>query len=201
MLVKPKILSDGPLFNQGFTLIEVLVSVVIFSIGIMGISALQLNLQTLHVDAYQRSQAILIMRSISERLVANPVNVAAYVTGTANPVGVGDALGADCENAADEVTRDMCEWSQLLKGAGESLGTDQVGAMIGARGCIEQIQVPDPTVSICTPGIYRLSIAWQGMNLTKAPNEIMACGANQFGDEKLRRIVTSTVTTGLNRCS
>ncbi len=186
----------------GFTLLEVLVSIVIFAFGLLGIASLQMTLQTSHVEGYQRSQAVLLMRDISERLNANLSNAADYVTGTDTPVGSGDNLGENCADPAlTEADRDMCEWSLKLKGASELRDGNRSGAMLGARGCIEEITAPDPTVGVCTPGVYRVSLVWQGMRESAVPNEALACGQDLYGAENLRRIVTSTITVGLPRCS
>ncbi len=187
--------------NSGFTLLEVLIAIIIFAFGLLGLTGLELRLQTAQVESAQRSQAVLITRSITELVQANPFNAANYVTGVANPVGVGDAFGNDCTAAADEVTRDMCEWSQLLKGAAEQRGEALVGGMVGARGCIEQLQAADPTPGVCQPGIFRISTVWQGMRETNAPEQGLACASNLYGSETLRRVHSTTVTVGLNRCT
>lgn len=188
--------------SSGFTLLEVLVAIVVFAFGLLGIASLQLSMQTTHVEGYQRSQAVLLMRDISERLNANLTNSADYVTGSATPVGFGDNLAEDCKDPAlAEADRDLCEWSLRLKGAAELTDGNRSGAMIGARGCIEQIIAPDPSAGVCTPGVYRVSLVWQGMRSSRAPDDGLLCGKDQFGDESLRRVVTSTLTVGLPRCS
>jgi type IV pilus assembly protein PilV len=53
--------------------------------------------------------------------------------------------------------------------------------MLGARGCITN---PAPDVWVVT-------VAWQGMAPTVAPEE--ACGAGQYGNDKLRRTVSLIV--------
>jgi type IV pilus assembly protein PilV len=97
------------------------------------------------------------------------------------------------------VARDQCEWSKALKGAGEIKAGGNVGAMIGARGCVEQLQAPDTTIGVCAPGVYRVSVAWQGLNATAQPS--LACGANQYGAASLQRTVSTPVVVGLLGCS
>lgn len=58
--------------SYGFTLIEVLVSVIILSIGILGILNLQSRALLDNQDAYLRSQAILLAYDLSDRIRANP---------------------------------------------------------------------------------------------------------------------------------
>jgi type IV pilus assembly protein PilV len=70
----------------------------------------------------------------------------------------------------------------------EQSGSNNSGAMVGARGCIVQVSAAERT--------YRITVAWQGMNKTVAPPADNTCGLNAFGDEKQRRIVSSIVRIG-----
>ena len=188
--------------SRGFSLLEVLISIFLFAIGLMGIASLQLKLQTGHVETHQRTQAAHLIRDFAERMNANLFNVNAYVTGTGNPLGTGDGIGADCTDPTWTIAqRDRCEFSGLLKGAAETAGGNQVGAMTGARACVEVVTALDPTPGVCTAGIYRLSLTWQGLRESAAPAQGLACGREQYGDETLRRVVSSTITIGLPRCS
>jgi type IV pilus assembly protein PilV len=71
--------------------------------------------------------------------------------------------------------------------------------MVGARGCVEQLQAPNPAAGVCEPGIYRLSVAWQGMHPTKASS--LPCGANQYGPDSNRRVISVRLAVGLPACS
>jgi type IV pilus assembly protein PilV len=64
---------------------------------------------------------------------------------------------------------------------------------------VEQLQAPDPSAGVCRPGIYRLSVAWQGMHATRASS--LSCGANQYGADANRRAIAVQVTVGLPDCS
>jgi len=57
--------------KKGFTLVEVLVSVVILGIGILGIINLQSRALMDNQDAYLRTQAILLAYDMSDRIRAN----------------------------------------------------------------------------------------------------------------------------------
>lgn len=59
--------------NSGFSLLEVLIALLILSVGLLGIAALQLvSLKTNH-GAYQRSQATILAYDMMDRLRANRV--------------------------------------------------------------------------------------------------------------------------------
>jgi hypothetical protein len=119
-----------------------------------------------------------------------------YVSG--DVFGTGHSDSDPCPTAAG-AARDQCEWSMALKGAAEKRGTSDVGAMLGARGCITRIQAPDTNTGICTPGIYLVTVTWQGMTMTAAPSA--TCAQDLYGDDKFRRAVSARVVVGLPSCS
>lgn len=170
--------------QRGTSMIEVLVSIVIVVLGLLGLAGLQTHASLAEAESFQRAQAILMLQDMSDRISANRLNAAAYVT--AAPLGTGATLGS-CGGLTDIVARDQCEWSQALLGAAEIVGTSKVGAMIDARGCVENI-VP------VMPRQYLVSVVWQGVTSTKAPGT--TCGTGLYGDEKTRRALTAVVTVG-----
>lgn len=102
--------------QSGFTLIEVMIAVLVLSIGLLGISALQaLGLRSSY-GAYLGSQATLLAYDMSDRIRANPNFAAAYrVDCEANPVPA-NALAA----------ADVAEWCNSLASLLPS-GTGSVG--------------------------------------------------------------------------
>lgn len=184
--------------SAGLSLVEVLVTVIVLAFGLLGIAALQAKVQVGSIESYQRAQAIVLLDDLRARLLGNAAHAADYVTTT--PLGTNDSQPADCTTLAIGSARDLCEWSQELKGAAEQTAAGAAsGAMIKARGCVEQLQAPDTTAGVCQPGIYRLSVAWQGMHATRASS--LACGANQYGADANRRAIAVQVAIGLPDCS
>lgn len=181
---------------SGFSLLEVLITIIIVAFGLMGLAALMMRIQSAEVESYQRVQALLLLDDMAERISANHGNAASYAISS---VGTGDAQPASCSGiAAGTPARDTCEWSNALKGGGETQGGTNVGAMIGGRGCITQIQAADPTAGVCKPGIYEVAVAWQGIVQTAAP--AVSCGQTLYGAEGYRRVVSTRVTIGLPQC-
>lgn len=66
--------------QSGLTLIEILVTVVISSIGLMGLAALQLQAREATNDSGNRSQAIWLFNDITSRIHANEGSSLSYVT-------------------------------------------------------------------------------------------------------------------------
>jgi type IV pilus assembly protein PilV len=164
---------------SGLSLIEVLVTLVILMTGLLGLAGLQGRALTAQLESYQRSQALVLIKDMADRLNANRAFSSSYIT--ANPVGVGAAACTGTSIA----TTDLCEWSEALKGSAESSTT---GAMIGAKGCIYE-------TSSATPKRYLIAVAWQGM--TKSASPAVNCGQGSYGsDEGFRRVITLPITIG-----
>jgi len=169
-------------------MVEVLVTLVIIAIGLLGIAGLQARLQISEMESYQRSQALLLLRDMADRVATNRANAAAYVTGVT--MGTGHAPAADCSTLATLAARDLCQWSHALQGSAEVLGGARVGAMVGARGCVQQI-----------PGMsneYLITVAWQGLAPLAAPAANVTCGEAAYTGgvctgERCRRTVTTLV--------
>lgn len=62
-----------PLVNQGFTLVEVLVAMLILSVGILGLAALETLTLKNNQSAYHRSQATILTYDLADKMRANMV--------------------------------------------------------------------------------------------------------------------------------
>ncbi|MHB8668788.1 MAG: type IV pilus modification protein PilV [Burkholderiales bacterium] len=203
-------------------MLEVLVTIVILAFGMLGLAGMQSKMYSAEMESYQRAQALVLLNDMVDRINANRY-VAANYTHLTNTLGhygplplqedtiYGTATDQDCPTKTtptDPVTglpyplgvlRDLCEWSNALKGAAETSGTAKVGGMVGAVGCITQIQAQNTAAGVCTPGIYLVSVAWQGVNATTVP--AASCGQGLFGsDDRLRRVISARVSIGLPSC-
>ena len=181
--------------DKGFSLIEVLVTIVILVIGLLGLAGLQFRALTSQMESYQRSQALILLKDMADRIDDNRANAAAYVTTGLSPAYLGTSAPTCTSTGAGVagVAGDLCEWNNELLGAAEvdSAG-NKVGAMIGARGCIDQITAAASGV----PGQYRVSVAWQGLNPTAVP--AVPCGQNSYGsNDALRRVVSLPLTIAI----
>jgi type IV pilus assembly protein PilV len=192
----PIIKRQSGYYQRGTSLLEVLITIVILAFGLLGLAGLQAKIQQAEVESFQRAQATLLLADMHERISANRANAANYVS--ANPIGTLDTQTTNCSGITLQASRDICEWSNALKGASEQMGTNNTGALEGGRGCIGQVQAPDPSPGVCTPGIYQITVVWQGMNPTAAP--ALACGQGLYTQDTTRRAISSQVTVGLPNC-
>lgn len=63
----------APVLHRGFTLIEILVTVIVLSVGLLGLAGLQAASLKFNSTAYQRSQATSLAYDIADRMRANVV--------------------------------------------------------------------------------------------------------------------------------
>jgi len=79
----------------GFSMIEVLVTVLVLSIGLLGISALQLNGLKQNQNALQLTEATFLAYGIVDRMRANQTNAADYNIGLDAGAAQGSVSGDD----------------------------------------------------------------------------------------------------------
>lgn len=177
-------------FQQGSSLIEVLVTMVILMLGLLGLVGLMVQSQRSQVESYQRVQAVVVAQDMVNRINANRKAADCYVITTAangTPyMGTGSAVTPACTTATAEqnarAVQDLADWNNLLLGSAEKIGANDAGAMLGARGC----------VSLVSAGIYQVSVVWQGTGKTVAPSGV-TCGTGLYGDDTQRRAVSVPV--------
>lgn len=169
-------------------MIEVLVTIVILAIGLLGLAGLQIRLQLSEVEAYQRAQAMILLDDMANRLSVNRNFAADYVTGTSAPLGTSMSCPV---SVATQQQRDAGEWCRALQGAAEKSGSSNVGTMLGGRGCVEDLN----------NNSYLVTVAWQGLGAVSAPPASLACGKDQYDgargssctSDRCRRAVTTIV--------
>lgn len=99
--------------TRGFSLIEVLVALLIFSIGLIGLAGLMVVSVKVNHSAFQRSQASFLAQAMSDRMRANMIGVWGKLYDGSYPVSVGTPCADVCD-PANQVTRDQMIWSQEM---------------------------------------------------------------------------------------
>lgn len=157
----------------GFSMIEVLVSIVILVIGLLGLAGLQAKAHVVEMEAYQRAQALTLLWDMESRIrsgrgrldddAGSPGFLSLASTDGSLALGTGDDY-ADC-SATAHAERDICDWSRALKGAAEVRSGSNIGAMLAARGCL--IAINPPTDGAVAE--INLVVVWQGVSVTADP--------------------------------
>lgn len=195
----------------GFTLIEVLVTMVLILIGLLGMFALQARAANVELESYQRGQALTLAREMEGRLTASRALVAGYlnnaVSSTDGSIYVGNGAGAVDFSDADgncvvpapgdvlaAAKYEACLWAQSLQGAAAKDAGSNVGAMLGARGCIVRLEPPQANA---LADLY-VVVVWQGLAAGSEPPVDAPAGKNRCASDVdfgagLRRGVTLRV--------
>lgn len=192
--------------TRGFTLIEVLITLIILMFGMLGIAGLMGRATQVSFESFQRHAALQIANEMAERLRGNRALAENYRAAALAPDGVGPggeyaALLADtCMTTpctpAQLVTYDIGLWVGSLQGQGETSGGNAVGGVINARGCIERGNEapPPPPPAIVPAGSYRVSVAYQGRDDLGAGVQFTStCGTGLYGTDGRRRVVSVDV--------
>jgi type IV pilus assembly protein PilV len=192
----------------GFSLIEVLVSILIVTVGLLGLAGLQARAQIAEFESYQRAQALVMLYDMVERLGGNRITArcfaittntasgAPYFGDPANPVS--PSCGADTAANNAMAVAAMSAWDGQLQGISEKkgAGATKVGSIVGARGCVSYNPATEyinatSGANINDTGEYTIAVSWQGMADTFAP--VAACGSGLYGSEAKRRTVWVTM--------
>jgi type IV pilus assembly protein PilV len=111
--------------SRGFSLVEVLVALLVLSIGLLGISKLVLISARANDSAYLRSQATALAYSILDTMHANRQaaingNYAIAAASEATDPGVQCNNAAPCTNTLTLAQYDLYQWKQRLLALGPS---------------------------------------------------------------------------------
>lgn len=196
-----------PRSQSGASLVEVLASLVVSSVGMLSLTSLELVSKRNVRDAGARVQASQMAYGLLERVRANsaPGALRAYVNGSLPALG-GGRLGdtAPSPNCSDPSTTctaeqmaafDLWHWEQLLDGATERVGaaSAKAGGLALATACLTA-----PASGAGTAGLYTLSITFRG-DQAMPENAAESCGRGAvysdgtrlYGDaDQYRRTVT-----------
>ena len=113
---------NSPRRMRGVSLVEILVSVVIIAIGLLGIAAMQSMALRGGQSSLESSQAMMQTQSILESMRANRANVGDYATGGM----LCDSADASATNALAQ--EDLATWLDALKA---TIGTENDATTCG----------------------------------------------------------------------
>jgi type IV pilus assembly protein PilV len=144
--------------NQGMTLIEVLIAIVIFAIGLLGIAALQVAGLRYTKGSQSRVTAAMYAENMADRMRSNSDGVAAgnYVNPGALTVNCDAAVCTPAQLAAFDTAR----WLSAIR---DSLGANATDATVNGTVCVDS--TPDDGTFgawACdnTGNVFAIKIEW-----------------------------------------
>ncbi len=154
----------------GVGLVEVLIALTVFAVGIMGTVTMQLAAIRSNFEAAQYSTATNMARDILARMRSNQSAIALYAVEEAGVRAL--PMGVDCrlESCTSEqlAAFDLSQWTSLLRGASETFSVDggvhQTGGLVLPRACIRN-----------NAGQVSVTITWRGINKITS-EEGLSCG-------------------------
>lgn len=100
--------------TRGFTLLEVLIALFVFSIGLLGLAGLMVVSVKTNNSAYLRTQATYLAQSLADHMRANTGVIDSYEGAySASTAGADPCLGVACD-PTQLVARDKAIWSQQM---------------------------------------------------------------------------------------
>ncbi len=176
--------------QSGFSLIELLVALIVFSIGLLAVAGLQTVSKRSNYESLQRTTAAQLANGVLEDMRTNGGGMDIYLA--AGDIGGGSRgaqpapgcrAGAEC-NAAQKAAFDLWFWEQMLDGNLETIGGTAAGGLVL------------PTLCVTGPvaggaGTYQVSIVWRGSaTITNAVANTCGLASGNYGAQtELRRIL------------
>lgn len=176
--------------QRGFSLLELLIALIVFSVGLLAVAGLQTVSKSANYEALQRTSASQIAYGLLEDMRMNGDAAAIYLA--AGDLGNGsrggepapNCLGAAECSADQKAAHDLWFWEQAIDGNLETNGG------VGAGGLVL------PTLCITGPvgggaGIYQVSVAWRGSaSINNAVNNPCGAASGNYGaGNEFRRII------------
>ena len=175
---------------HGFSLLELLIALIVFSIGLLAIAGLQTVSKQANYEAIQRTTAAQVANGLLEDMRTNGNGIDIYA---AAPQLGGGVIGAEpipnCRdgnecNAAQKAAHDLWYWEQVLDGNLETNGGIAAGGLVL------------PTLCVAGPGggvagVYTVTIVWRG-TASISSNIANPCGTasgNYGAQNEFRRVV------------
>lgn len=169
---------------RGFSLLEVLIAIVVFSVGLLGLMNLQFSTLKLQHDSLLRSIATLQASDMADRMRANEVNAqngvssdynnpAGNATGTPACLSLdndGNTINTQC-TSAQMAAHDFYEWTGSLGGLGATnWHPEQRATLPNGQGIVCIDSTPDDgtplapacdnTVTVADRPIFAIKVWW-----------------------------------------
>jgi len=184
--------------QRGFTMLEVMITLVVFAIGMLGMAGMQVIAKKNNFEAAQRTAATALAYDIIERMRANPTQLQEFAGDASTPPGAlgGASRGtsaptpncASTSCSAYQLSQyDLWEWEQALDGASEVSNGNSAGGLALPTACLSTTVASGATNR---SGLYAVAIAWRSAAKVNNPTyaastdpEACGAGSGKYNDE------------------
>jgi len=161
--------------QRGFSLIELLVAVVVFSVGMLAVAGLQTVSKRANFEGLQRATAVQIANGLLEDMRTNGDAMTTYLAaGDLGGSVLGNEPAPSCSgvsvcNSVQKATHDLWFWESVIDGDQAVNANGSVGGIVS------------PTICINGPvgggaGVYVVTVAWYG-TVAMTDSGASLCGA------------------------
>lgn len=151
--------------QSGVSLIEVLVSILLLTFGIVGMAGLQFNGTKFNHSAYLRSQGISLAYDVADRMRANLAE--SYLTEFVDAFDAGDGPVCGAALGAATALRDVNQWKNCLE-AVLPLGTGRVSRLVAGAAYVDQCAVNH--VGVPGRDMFVIEVTWSNARLQNENN-------------------------------
>jgi len=142
--------------QQGFSMVEVLIALVILAIGLLGHMAMQMTSLSSNQSSYYRSQASITANEIADRMRINPVGVAGGLYDAVN-TDTGTYTDPNCNTSGCSTSQqsalDLFDWQTSIR-----------AAIPGGIGTVTR------DASITTQSVFTVAITWSAQTRAGLPD-------------------------------
>lgn len=144
--------------EHGFSLLEVLIALLVLSVGLLGIAGLQTVSLRFNHQSYERTQAVVLVSEIIEKMTSNPVAVRDgifnAVDTSAGPITGYGTCPTSC-TTTELANYDLFRWQSAIqnpRNLAQGVGTIQ--------------RVFTPMVGTATQHVFNVTVSWVENGLT-----------------------------------
>lgn len=181
--------------QKGFSLVEVMVSVLVTSVSVVGMAGMQVTSKRAGYEAIQRTSATSMAMDVLERIRSNPRVLSSYAAAGLGGSTITVEPSPNCSNDTTEIctagqlaAHDLWEWEQAIDGLAETRDisgtTVATGGLLNPTGCIE-----------VSGNMVTVTMAWQGYEALSDPGtNTCGSGLGKYGTDDANRQVISVTT-------
>jgi type IV pilus assembly protein PilV len=167
----------SPRVQRGVSMIEVLVAVLIFTVGLIGLGGLLITATKSNASALVRTQVTFLAGTMGDRMRANPLGLwNDNYNSTGYPI---DDTVPDCDKGctpSEVALRDQVVWSQQLKDSLPAVGPSSIN-------CVKGGNPPDSSMYSKRPpfnGTCTMTITWAERGLTGGDDKVASGNLQSF---------------------